>query len=71
MFWSKGDSVFSHFGTDEIPESHPLRWKNARKSLLSNKAISLIFKLLKMVLCSACDGVPLKFKKKNGGPPVY
>jgi hypothetical protein len=24
-----------------------------------------------MVLCSSCDGGPLKLKKKNGGPPVY
>jgi hypothetical protein len=35
-------------------------------SLLPDKAILLIFKPLKMVLCSSCDGVPLKFKKKNG-----
>jgi hypothetical protein len=26
----------------------------------------LIIKPLKMVLCSSCDGVPLKFKKKKG-----
>jgi hypothetical protein len=24
-----------------------------------------------MVLCSSCDGVPLKLKRKMGGPPVY
>jgi hypothetical protein len=24
-----------------------------------------------MVFCSSYDGVPLKLKKKNGGPPVY
>jgi hypothetical protein len=24
-----------------------------------------------MVLCSSCDGVLLKFKKKKGGPLVY
>jgi hypothetical protein len=24
-----------------------------------------------LVLCYSCNGVPLKFKKKNGGPPVY
>jgi hypothetical protein len=24
-----------------------------------------------MFLCSSCDGVPGKFKKKNGGPSVY
>jgi hypothetical protein len=28
-------------------------------------------KPLKMVLCSSCDGVPLKSKKKTSGPPVY
>jgi hypothetical protein len=31
------------------------------KSHLTNR-----FKPLKMVLCSSCDVVPLKFKKKNG-----
>jgi hypothetical protein len=40
-------------------------------SLCLDKAILLIFKPLKMVFCSSCDGVPLKFKKKSGGPPVY
>ncbi len=29
------------------------------------------FKPLKMVLCPSCDGVPLKFKRKTGRPPVY
>jgi hypothetical protein len=24
-----------------------------------------------MALCSSCGGIPLKFKKKKGGPPVY
>ncbi len=37
-----------------------------RKSLCSDKAILQIVKLLKMVLCSFCGGIPLKFKKKNG-----
>ncbi len=32
-----------------------------------DKDILQIFKLLKMVLYSSCDGVPLKFEKKNGG----
>ncbi len=26
---------------------------------------------MKMVLCYVCYGVPLKFKEKTGGPPVY
>jgi hypothetical protein len=30
------------------------------------KAILQIFKPLKMVLCSSCDGGPLKIKNKNG-----
>ncbi len=36
------------------------------ESQLIDKAILQIFKLLKMVLCSSCDGVPLKCKKNNG-----
>ncbi len=39
---------------------------NIEKSIWSEKAISSIFKPLKMVFCSSCVGVPLKFKKKNG-----
>jgi hypothetical protein len=31
-----------------------------------DKAILQIFKPLKLVLCPSCNGVPLKFKKKNG-----
>jgi hypothetical protein len=31
-----------------------------------DKAILQIFKPLKLVLCSSCDDVPLKLKKKNG-----
>ncbi len=41
------------------------RLKNVGKSIWSDKAILKIFKPLKKVLCSFCDGVPLKFKK-NG-----
>jgi hypothetical protein len=39
--------------------------EKSRKVSLINKAMLQIFKPLKMVLCSSCDGVPLKFKKKN------
>ncbi len=42
------------------------RLKNAGKSIGLDKAILQIFKPLKLVLCSSYDGVPLKFKKKNG-----
>jgi hypothetical protein len=42
------------------------RLKNAGKSIELDKAILQIFKPLKMVFCSSCDGVPLKFKKKHG-----
>jgi hypothetical protein len=40
--------------------------KNARKSIWLDKAILEIFKPLKTVFCFSCDGVSLKFKKKNG-----
>ncbi len=40
--------------------------KSAVASPCPDKAILLIFNLLKMVLCSCCDGVPSKSKKKNG-----
>jgi hypothetical protein len=41
------------------------RCRNVGKSIWSDKAISLIFKPLK-ILCSSYNGVPLKFKNKNG-----
>ncbi len=40
--------------------------ENAGKSIWLDKAILQIFKPLKSDLCSSCDGVPFKFKKKNG-----
>ncbi len=40
--------------------------KNAGELIWLNKAILQIFEPLKMVLCPSCDGVPLKFIKKNG-----
>jgi hypothetical protein len=40
--------------------------ENAGKSIWLDTAILQIFKPLKLVLYSSCDGVPLKFKKKNG-----
>jgi hypothetical protein len=49
-----------------ITESIAAAENSAVASLCPDKAILLIFKPLKMVLCSSCDGVPLKFKKKNG-----
>ncbi len=45
--------------------------QNAGASLQPDKAIFLIFKPLEMVLCSSCDGVPLKFKRKIAGLPVH
>jgi hypothetical protein len=65
----KGDSGLSYSGIDKIPVSHLIlrRQKNAGKSIWLEKAILQIFKPLKMVLCSSCEGVPLKFKNKNGG----
>ncbi len=38
--------------------------KSSGASLSPDKASLLIFKPLKMVLCSFCDDVPLKFKKE-------
>jgi hypothetical protein len=40
--------------------------KNYKKSIWLDTANLQIFKLLKLVLCSSCHGVPLKLKKKNG-----
>jgi hypothetical protein len=51
---------------DEIPVSHLTQKENCRKVTFISEAILQIIKPLKMVLCSSCDGVPLKFKKKNG-----
>jgi hypothetical protein len=48
---SKGNGGLSYSGIDEI---------------LLDKDILQIIKPLKMVFCFSCDGVPLKFKKKNG-----
>jgi hypothetical protein len=42
------------------------RWKNAGKLILLDKAILQTFKPLKVALCCSYDGVPLKYKKKNG-----
>ncbi len=62
----KGDSGLSYSSIDEIPVVILRRLKIAGKSIWLDKAILQIFKPLKMVFCSSCDGVPLKFKKKNG-----
>ncbi len=35
------------------------------------KTISVIFKLLKMFLCTTFDGIPLKFKKKDERGPQF
>ncbi len=40
--------------------------EKSRKVIWLDKAILQIFKPLKMVLYFSCDGVPSKFKKKNG-----
>jgi hypothetical protein len=44
---------------------------SAVASLCPDKAILLIFKLMKMVSCSSCDVVPLKFEEKKRRPLVY
>ncbi len=61
---SKGYRL-SYSGIDEILVSHLPEMENAGKSICLDRAILQIFKTLKMVFCSSCDGVPLKFKKKN------
>jgi hypothetical protein len=53
----------------QTAECHRVKWtveNSARASLLPGKAILLILKPRKRVLYSSCDGVPLKFKMKNG-----
>jgi hypothetical protein len=62
----KDHSGLSYSGIDDIPVSHLTETEKSSKVNLIRKAILQIFKPLKMVLCSSCDGVPLKFKKKNG-----
>jgi hypothetical protein len=53
-------------GIDDIRVSHLTESETAGKSILLDNAILQIFEPLKMVFCSSCDGIPLKFKKKNG-----
>ncbi len=60
----KGNSGLSYSGIDEIPVSHLT--EIAGKSIWLDKAILQIFKPLKMVFCSSCDGVALNLKKENG-----
>jgi hypothetical protein len=62
----KGGSGLSYSGIDEIPLVILWRLKNTGESIRLDKAILQIIKPLKIVLYSSCDGVPLKFKKKNG-----
>jgi hypothetical protein len=66
ILWGKGYSGLSYSGIDEIPVSHLTETEKCRKVNLIGQAILQIIKLLKMVFCFSCDGVPLKFKKKNG-----
>jgi hypothetical protein len=61
----KGDSGMLCSGIDEIPVSHLPKTKKYQKVNWIRQSNLIIFKLLKMTLCSSCDGVPLKFKKKN------
>ncbi len=50
---------------DEIPVRHLTETEKSRKVNLLDKAILQIFKLLKMVLCSSCDGVPFIIQKEK------
>jgi hypothetical protein len=62
ILWGKGYSGLSYSRIGYIPVSHLTERKVPESQV---KAILQIFKPLKMDLCSSCDGVPLKFKKKN------
>jgi hypothetical protein len=78
ILWGKGDSGLLYSGIDEIPVIHLTETEKSQKvnlirqSHLKNLQAAEIFfynhvyKPLTMVLCFSCDGVPLKFKKKNG-----
>jgi hypothetical protein len=63
---SCGAKAIADWLIDEFPVSHLMETKNAGKSIWFDKTVLQIFKPLKMVFCYSCDGVPLKFKKKNG-----
>jgi hypothetical protein len=61
----KGCSGLSYLGNYEILASHLPGIEKCWKVSLIRQSHLIIFKPLKLVLCSSCDGVPLKFKKKN------
>jgi hypothetical protein len=61
----------SYSGFDEVPVYHLPEMEKCWKVNLIRQSHLENLKSLKMVLCPSCDGVPLKFKKKNGGPPVH
>jgi hypothetical protein len=65
-YGGKCDRGLSYSGIDEIAVSHLTETEKCRKSILLDKAILQIFQPLKWNFCFSCDGVPLKFKKKNG-----
>jgi hypothetical protein len=66
ILWGKDDSGLSFSGIDEISVSYLAETEKCRRVNLIRQTILQIFKPLKMVLCSSCDGVPLKIKMKNG-----
>jgi hypothetical protein len=51
-----------------VTESITDCWKERRSVTLTKHSQLIIFKPLKMVLCSFCDGVPLKFKRPISRP---
>ncbi len=63
ILWGKGDGWLSCCRTFQWVIFR--RQKNDGKSFWSDKAISSILTPLNLVLCSSCDRVPLKFKRKN------
>ncbi len=60
---------FPEMTTVEVNVSVRVQQTVAKSAIAPRKpdtAVSLIFTPLKMYICSSCDGIPLKFKKKNG-----
>ena len=57
--------IFSIYDISNRPYSDT-NWRI--RPIRQEKSYSIVVKMLKLVLGSACDGVPLKCKKENGRP---
>jgi hypothetical protein len=56
----------SYSGIDEIAASHLTKTEKCQKVDLIRQSHLINLAVPEIGLCSYCDGVPLKFKKKNG-----